>query len=112
MREIDRFDVAVENDHTTEQLAKRVTDMIGLEIASGHLVQHRRKHREIFAADEGHVDVLAFCGRAVEVPRGFYARKTSPENENALFGSGAIHFCTFVLCATFEGLTHGHRSGV
>ena len=43
-----RSDVG-ENDHATEQLAKRVADMIRLEIASGHFVQHRREHREIFA---------------------------------------------------------------
>jgi len=66
--------------------------MIRLEIASGHFVQHRREHREIFAADEGHFDVLALCGRVVEVPSSFDAREASPENDNALFGSGAIYF--------------------
>jgi len=78
LREIYRSDVTGENHHATEQLAKRVADMNRLEIASGHFVQHRREHREIFAADQGHFDVVAFCGRAVEVPRGFDARETSP----------------------------------
>jgi hypothetical protein len=47
-RKVDRFDFPTQNGYMSKQFAKRIADVGRLEVASCHLVKHRRKESEIF----------------------------------------------------------------
>jgi hypothetical protein len=91
-RKVDRFDIAIQNGYMPEQLAKWIADVGRIEIASRHLVKHRRKESEVIPAYEGNLDIGAFCRGPVEVSRGLYASESAAQDNDLCFSSFPVDF--------------------
>jgi hypothetical protein len=95
-RKVDRFDIPTQDGYTPKQFAKWIGDVGGLEVASCHLVKHRRKESEVISADQGHLDIGALCRDPIEVSRGLYASESATQNNDLCFSSFPVDFVNHV----------------
>jgi hypothetical protein len=95
-RKVDRFDFPTQNGYMPKQFAKRIADVGRLQVASCHLVKHRRKESEVISADEGDLDIGALSRGPVEVSRGLYASESATQNNDLCFSSIPVDFVNHV----------------
>jgi hypothetical protein len=82
----------------------------GLEVASCHLVKHRRKESEVISADQGHLDIGALCRGPVEVSRGLYASESATQNNNLCFSTIPVDFVHHVQVPQSGNISYCHSN--
>src|SRR5882672_6072778 len=86
--QIDLVHVAHDDLNATEQLPQRIYDVGDFEIAGRDLVKHRRKEKEVVAADQANLGLLSRQHRGqqfLQAHRGVNATETAAEDQNAFF---------------------------
>ena len=79
-RDIDRLNVSVEDVHVLEQLADRADDVRDVEVACGHLMEHRRKEKKVLAVNERYFDICISCDRPVKFQCGVHSAEPASED--------------------------------
>jgi hypothetical protein len=80
--QIDRLHVADEDVRSLQQGANRADDVGDVEIAGGHLVEHRCKEEEVVVADERDFEIGRGAGEPFQVQRGVHAAESTTEHHD------------------------------
>ena len=78
--QIDRLDIADEHGRPLQQRPQRADDVRDVEVAGGHLVEHRGEEKEVVAADQGDLDVRIPAQQPFEVHGGVHAAESAAEH--------------------------------
>jgi hypothetical protein len=82
--EIEIFYIAVKKLHATEKFSDGVNDVRDVEIAGGHLVEHRREQEEVFLVHQRDFGVQTSRERSFQLQRAIHPAKAAAKNDDLL----------------------------
>src|SRR5574337_584321 len=80
LRQIDGSYLAVEKIGPAEHLADRVDDGGDVEVAGGHLMEHRREEKKVLAVDQRDFDAGILAESFLQLQRGVHPAESAAEN--------------------------------